>query len=112
MEFKADIYYSDTMYAEYSGVLVRPKIQLNPVKVKELLILIKSFGHLIAPPPLPGEFADPKDRPFWEAAVHADALLITGNTKHFPDDPRVVTPAAFVLGGVGAPTPPHYNTTK
>lgn len=43
------------------------------------------------------EFPDPKDAVFYEVALSKDdAYLITGNTKHFPRTPIVVTPAEML----------------
>jgi hypothetical protein len=36
------------------------------------------------------------DRKFYDVAKATDAILITGNTKHYPNEPFVLTPAAFV----------------
>ena len=42
-------------------------------------------------------FPDPKDVVFYEVALSKeDAYLVTGNTKHFPLKPIVVTPAEMV----------------
>lgn len=43
------------------------------------------------------KFSDPKDIVFYEVAMSKeDAYLVTGNKKHFPDKPIVVTPAEMV----------------
>ncbi len=43
------------------------------------------------------KFPDPKDIVFYEVAMSKeDAYLVTGNKKHFPDTPIVVTPAEMV----------------
>jgi hypothetical protein len=39
---------------------------------------------------------DESDRKFYEIAKAAGAILITGNTKHYPDEPFIVTPTVFV----------------
>ena len=39
--------------------------------------------------------ADPDDQKFYDAACCCDALLVTVNKKHYPDDSRVLTPAEF-----------------
>lgn len=40
---------------------------------------------------------DPKDVVFYEVALSKeDAYLVTGNKKHFPNKPIVVTPAEMV----------------
>ena len=42
-------------------------------------------------------FPDPKDIVFYEVTLSKeDAYLVTGNKKHFPDKPIVVTPAEMV----------------
>jgi hypothetical protein len=33
---------------------------------------------------------------FYDIAKAADAILITGNIKHYPDEPFILTPAAFI----------------
>jgi hypothetical protein len=60
---------------------------------------------------------DEEDRKFCDAAKTAGALLITGNEKHYPDEPFILTPAAFIQrsqsshrinnsgGGLGAEPP-------
>ena len=40
---------------------------------------------------------DPKDIVFYEIALaNEDSFLVTGNTKHFPKKPFVVTPAEML----------------
>ena len=42
-------------------------------------------------------FVDEDDRVFYEVALsEEDSFLITGNLKHYPIDPRVVTPAQML----------------
>ena len=42
-------------------------------------------------------FPDPQDVVFYEVAMSKeDAYLVTGNTKHFPKKPIVVTPAEML----------------
>ena len=42
------------------------------------------------------ELPDPKDRVFYEVVMEErkeeDAYLVTGNIKHFPEKPYIVTP--------------------
>ncbi|HIS23221.1 MAG TPA: hypothetical protein IAC09_07265 [Candidatus Cryptobacteroides intestinipullorum] len=43
------------------------------------------------------DFPDPKDIVFYEVALSVeDSYLVTGNIKHFPVKPFVVTPAEMV----------------
>ena len=42
-------------------------------------------------------FRDPKDVVFYEVALSKEgSYLVTGNIKHFPKSPIVVTPAEFL----------------
>lgn len=46
------------------------------------------------------DLPDPKDRVFYEVTMeerqNEDAYLVTGNIKHFPMEPFVVTPRAML----------------
>lgn len=43
------------------------------------------------------KFLDPKDIVFYEVALSKEgSFLVTGNTKHFPKTPIVVTPAELL----------------
>lgn len=43
------------------------------------------------------QIPDPKDIVFYEVALSVDgAFLVTGNTRHFPKKPYVVTPAEML----------------
>jgi hypothetical protein len=40
---------------------------------------------------------DEKDRPFYEVSLSKDdSYLVTGNLKHFPSTPKVVSPAEMI----------------
>ena len=40
---------------------------------------------------------DEKDRPFYEVSLSMDdSFLVTGNLKHFPATPKVISPAEMV----------------
>jgi len=41
-------------------------------------------------------FNDESDRVFYEVAKSAGAYLVTGNAKHFPDEPFIISPAKCV----------------
>ena len=47
--------------------------------------------------PYTGEMPDEKDRPFYEVSLSMDdSFLVTGNLKHFPVTPKVVTPSQMI----------------
>ena len=40
---------------------------------------------------------DESDRKFYDAAKFCNAYLLTGNKKHYPKDPLVLSPAEFLV---------------
>ena len=89
--------YNDEILDEYSEVLHRKKFGIPEHLIKWALDKIVTNG-------VRGErvlseefFPDPKDVVFYEVALSkADAYLVTGNIKHFPNIPIVVTPAEML----------------
>jgi len=89
--------YNDEILSEYSEVLHREKFGIPEHLIKWALDKIVTNG-------VRGErilsdefFPDPKDVVFYEVAMSKeDAYLVTGNTKHFPKKPIVVTPAEML----------------
>ena len=89
--------YNDEILSEYSEVLHREKFSIPEHLIKWALDTIVSNG-------VRGErilsdefFPDPKDVVFYEVALSKeDAYLVTGNIKHFPKNPIVVTPAEML----------------
>ena len=61
---------------------------------------IERLGIYIDAPELEVELPDPKDRVFYEVVMEErnteDAYLVTGNLKHFPEEPFVVTPRQMI----------------
>lgn len=88
------------LIAEYREVLLRPKFGFESKDVEALLDYILHAGISVVPAPCAAEFADGDDRKFYEVAKCAGAMLITGNKKHFPDEPGIMTAAEFMDGRV------------
>ena len=89
--------YNKEVMAEYEDVLNRPKFSFPHKSIASILDKIRKTG-LNANRVLSSEnFPDPKDAVFYEVAMSKDdAYLVTGNTKHFPRTPIVVTPAEML----------------
>lgn len=89
------VYSIDTMQ-EYHEVLCRKKFGFDTEQVNYLLSAISLFGLMIEPAPTGAILPDAKDLPFYEVVMEKrqsdDAYLITGNKKHFPFKPFIVTP--------------------
>lgn len=81
---------------EYSEVLARPKFKFNPDSVKQLIESISELALYTGRTPYLTDMPDPKDRVFYEVSLTTDSYLVTGNTKHFPLTPKVVTPAQML----------------
>lgn len=90
--------YNDEILEEYKSVLSRPKFHLNHSLIETVIKAIITDGlNIDRTPTADIEFPDPKDLVFYEVALSVeDSYLITGNIRHFPVKPFVVTPAEMV----------------
>lgn len=90
------ICYDSRIVDEYKDVLSRPKFGFNEQDVRSLLDYLLLKGLSVTPPPLGIPMHDEDDRSFYEVACYMRAYLITGNTKHYPDDKLVIVPARLL----------------
>ena len=89
--------YNDEILSEYSEVLHREKFGIPEHLIKWALDIIVTNGVRGERVLSDESFPDPKDVVFYEVALSKeDAYLVTGNTKHFPKKPIVVTPAEML----------------
>lgn len=89
--------YNDEIIAEYEEVLVRAKFKLSKEHVHSLIDTIKSIGIDAVRIPYDCTMPDEDDRVFYEISLSVeDSFLVTGNIKHFPNSPKVVTAAQMV----------------
>jgi putative PIN family toxin of toxin-antitoxin system len=88
--------YDSRILLEYEDVLTRSKFPFEPRDVSGLLSIFEQIGTAIAAEPATESFTDESDKKFYEVAKTAGAILITGNNKHFPDDPYVLSPLEFL----------------
>jgi predicted nucleic acid-binding protein len=77
-------------------VLQRDKFNFSPNDVDKYLNYVANNGLRIEAPLSDLSFTDESDRKFYETAKAAKAYLITGNAKHFPKEPFIVSPAKFL----------------
>lgn len=91
---------SEHILKEYSDVLSRPKFHLTKDIIETVVTEIHRLGVFVDAGELDVEFPDPKDRVFYEVVMEErkseDAYLVTGNIKHFPQVPFVVTPRQMI----------------
>jgi len=98
------IFVTETIFAEYTGVLGRDKFKiLDRAIVKEFLSALRAKGLWVVPKVLLDEVTkDPDDNAFLECALEskADFLITDSNTQHSPERkfPRtsIVTPGEFI----------------
>ena len=89
--------YNDHILEEYMDVLSRKKFNFSPMQIIRLIETITKAGIAVEiQPPSTIKMID-DDRVFYDIAVHAGAWLVTGNIKHFPIQPFIITPAKFLL---------------
>jgi putative PIN family toxin of toxin-antitoxin system len=84
--------------AEYSTVMSRPKFHIMPETISAVVGYFQSHGLFVTPIAYSEPLPDEKDRAFLEATLAMfddNAALVTGNAKHFPPAPFVVSPAEF-----------------
>ena len=89
--------YNDEILNEYSTVLTRSKFKIAKEKIDAVLTEIKTKGIHSERVNSGETLADAKDLVFYEVALSKeDSFLVTGNLKHFPRKPFIVSPAEMV----------------
>ncbi len=87
---------NDKIVSEYRAVLMREKFHLTKEIVDDVIQALEEQGEYIDTENTDYELPDPKDVVFYaivmEKRKNEDAYLITGNVRHFPQEPYVVTP--------------------
>ena len=92
--------WNNKILSEYREVLSRPKFHLSQDIIDTLMDGITGGGLCVDEEPLDVTLPDPKDRVFYEVVMEErneeDAYLVTGNMKHFPSAPFIVTPRQMI----------------
>jgi len=88
--------YDYRIIREYEEVLSRIKFGFDKWEIYDFLSQIKQDGLSVVAKPVSISFADDEDRKFHEVAKQCNAILITGNIRHFPNDGYVFSPADFL----------------
>jgi len=91
--------YSDEIMDEYREVLSRKKFKFPVDAIRYLLVAIEKYGLNVSPTAIDIILPDMKDLPFYEVVMEKrtdDAYLVTGNKKHFPIEPFILTPREFL----------------
>lgn len=89
--------YNEEIFDEYIDVLNRSKFHFSPSTINLYLVIIREMGVPVERIHSNESFLDLDDAVFYEVALSKeDAYLVTGNTRHFPKSPIVVTPAEMM----------------
>lgn len=85
--------YNSKILEEYNEVLRRPKFHLQEQTITVAISAIKQFGVELNPTTSSEIMIDEDDRIFLDTAIAFEgSFLVTGNMKHFPNLPIVVSP--------------------
>ena len=87
---------NDKIVSEYYEVLSRSKFHLTSEVINKIINNIVNKAILIDEKHIDIDLPDEKDRVFYEVTMTSkeerDTMLVTGNMKHFPIEPFIVTP--------------------
>ena len=89
--------YDADIIAEYKDVLHRPKFPIRPDVADSLISYIIEHGAEASRVNFDESMPDDDDRVFYEVTLSKeDSFLVTGNLKHYPVSPHVITPTQFI----------------
>lgn len=90
--------YNEEILAEYEEVLNRDKFPFRKADIDWMMSTFMDYGISLGRTAVSDEeFIDRDDIVFYEVALSKeDSFLVTGNIKHFPKKPFIVTPAEML----------------
>lgn len=89
--------YDADIIAEYEEVLHRVKFKIQPEVADALVSYIIEHGVETSRASFAEIMPDEDDRVFYKIALsNEDSFLVTGNLKHYPTSPHVISPAEFI----------------
>ncbi len=92
--------YSVEILREYKEVLSRNKFDIKKFEIEDLLEQLTSVGEKLDISDIEADLIDKSDIPFYKVFLkkrksEMNVYLVTGNKKHFPIDPFILTPREF-----------------
>ena len=89
--------YESNIIEEYQEVLHRSKFKLLPDVADAIISYIKEHGIETSRTAFQELMPDEDDRVFYEVSLSVDdSFLVTGNLKHYPQTPKVISSADFI----------------
>jgi putative PIN family toxin of toxin-antitoxin system len=94
-----DVCVDSAILAEYEEVLYRPKFagRMSEADIRRFFQIMYDIGIVVISDPSSVGLPDESDRKFYDVYKTADATLITGNKRHYPEEKSIVTPDQFLL---------------
>jgi putative PIN family toxin of toxin-antitoxin system len=89
-------YFCQDILKEYKKVLRRPKFDFSDLEINKLLKLLLLYGVEVSITASFIPISDESDRIFYDTANESGSILITGNIKHYPVEPFIMTPVEFL----------------
>ena len=87
----------DEILEEYDCILRLPVLAIPDALSSAILSKFREDGIDPGRTPSPEEHPDPTDQVFYEICLSVeDAYMVTNNKKHFPIEPRIVTPTEIL----------------
>ena len=97
---------NEQIVKEYRDVLSRPKFHWTDMIIGNVINEIDRLGLYLDAEITNVILPDPKDTVFYEIVMEKrkteDAYIVTGNIKHFPSEPFIVTPREMMTMIVNA----------
>ena len=96
VEGRIILLYNEEIVNEYQEVLHRDKFNFSKERIDAVISLVR-MGLSLDRVSSDELFPDPDDRVFYEVALSKEgAFVVTGNQKHFPKNPIIVTPTEMM----------------
>lgn len=96
-DLKIQVLYHKDILEEYHRILCLKKFGFPPDAIRDMENVITTFGIQTDRTPTDEFFTDPDDMVFYEVALSKDGTyMMTGNKRHFPNKPIVVTPTEMI----------------
>ena len=94
---KFTVCYDFRILLEYDRVFHYPKFKFNEWEINAVLDPVIKNGISVVPDPITDVLfeRDETDRKFYEVTKFCQAILVTGNLAHYPQDPDIISPAEF-----------------
>ena len=89
-------YFCQMILREYRNVLSRPAFDFSQLEINKLLREFLMHGVEMDGAKSVIPFSHEDDRVFYDTALASGSILITGNIKHFPSEPFIMTLAEYM----------------